>query len=292
MLRLLSLCCAASLWAVCLWGGDWRPVRGSILGGLSGLALVENTGAQSTFLIVHDNKAMADSRLALITVAGPQPVAYRPVTWKFDADCIDLEAVTAMPGRPGEFLALISRGLVYHLRLDAARQTAETLGRFTLPDLPANPNLEALSLQSLQGRSLLVWADRGDGDRPARLFFGELKLGGGYQVSDVASAGIRVPWPVQNVRHVSDLRVDEGGVLYFSAASDAGDDGPFTSAIYLGGVFRVGKKKTRFAAYSQLIRLRTLADRKIEGMEIVPGSGGLIFATDDENFGGWVLSTW
>jgi hypothetical protein len=270
---------------------EWRPVRGSILGGLSGLALVESTATQSTFLIVHDNKALTDPRLALITVNGPQPVVYRPVAWRFDADCIDLEAITAIPGRPGEYLALISRGLVYHIRLDAARPSAETLGRFPLPALPPQAHLEALSLQRLDDRYLLAWADRGEGDRPARLFFSELRLDG-YQLSGVESTAIRVPWPVQNVRHVSDLRIDEAGVLTFAAASDAGDDGPFSSAIYLGGVFRFGKKKPRLAAYAQLIRLRTFPDRKIEGMELVPGSGGFLFATDDENFGGWVLSTW
>lgn len=286
-MRLLLLFC---LVFPCL-AEEWRPVRGSILGGLSGLALVESTGAQSTFLIVHDNKAPADPRLALVTVNGAQPVVYRPVAWKFDADCIDLEAITAIPGRPGEYFALISRGLVYHIRLDAARQTAESLGRFLLPSLPAKANLEALALQRFAGRYLLAWADRGEGDRPARLFFAELRLDG-YQLSGLESADIRVPWPVQNVRHVSDLRIDESGVLLFAAASDAGDDGPFSSAVYLGGLFRFGKKKPRFIPNAQPLRLRTAADRKIEGMELVPGSGGLIFATDDENFGGWVLSTW
>jgi hypothetical protein len=275
----------------CLLADDWRPVRGGILGGISDLALVERTADHSTFIIVHDNKALTDPRAALITVSGPKPVAYQPLEWQLDPECIDLESISAVPGRPGEFLALISRGIVYHIRLRADHKAVETVGRFTLPDLPPDLNFEGLCIQRLDGRFLLAWADRGADERPARLYFGELQLDG-YKISQVQSTTIRVPWPTQNVRHVSEMKVDEGGVLFVAAASDPGDDGPFASAIYLGGVFSFEQQKLRFKPHPQLLRVRTFADHKIEGMELVPGNGGIIFATDDENFGGWVLYNW
>ncbi len=88
------------------------------------------------------------------------------------------------------------------------------------------------------------------------------------------------------------MKVDEGGVLFAASASDPGDDGPLESAVYLGGVFTFEGPKLRFEPHPRLLRIRTFADHKIEGMELVPGTGGIIFATDDENFGGWVLYNW
>ena len=91
----------------------WRPVRGGLLGGISDLALVEHTQDHSVFFIVHDNKALNEPRVALITIAGPKPITYQPLIWNFDKDCIDLESISTLPGHPNEFLALISRGIVY-----------------------------------------------------------------------------------------------------------------------------------------------------------------------------------
>lgn len=62
-------------------------------------------------------------------------------------------------------------------------------------------------------------------------------------------------------------------------------DGPFESAIYLGGVFTFEGAKLRFKPHPRLLRNRTFADHKIEGMELVSGIG-------DEYFGGWVLYNW
>ncbi len=287
LLRPLAFLAASA----CLLADDWRPVRGGILGGISDLALVEHTPGHSTFLIVHDNKAPGDPRTALITVSGAKAVTYQSLDWNFDPQCIDLESISAVPGHPGEFLALISRGIVYHIRLAADRKSAKTIGRFTLPELPPDLNFEGLCIQRLDGRLLLAWADRGADERPARLFFGELHLEG-YKLSQVQSTTIRVPWPTQHVRHVSEMKVDEGGVLFVASASGPGDDGPFSSAIYLGGVFSFEERRLRFKPHPHLLRVRTFADHKIEGMELVPGNGGLIFATDDENFGGWVLYNW
>lgn len=287
--RSFSLLLASALLACA--ADTWRPVRGGLLGGISDLALVEHTPDHSTFFIVHDNKALTDPRVGLITVSGSKPVVYRPLKWAFDKDCIDLESITQLPGHPGEFLALISRGIVYHIRLLPDRQTVETIGRFTLPDLPPDQNFEGLCVQKLDGHLLIAWADRGANERPGRLYFGELTLPG-YKVTQEQSTTIRVPWPLHDVRHISEMKVDAGGVLFIASASDPGDDGPFESAVYLGGVFSFEGKRLRFKPHPEMLRVRTFADHKIEGMELVPGNGGIIFATDDENFGGWVLYNW
>lgn len=271
---------------------EWRPVRGGITGGISDLALVEHSPEKSSFLVVHDNKAPSEPRIGLITVSGPKPVVYQPVEWKWEKEVIDLESIAAFPGRPGEFVALISRGTAFHLKLAPDHLHLETLGHFNLPDPPPNQNFEGLSLQMVDGRFLIAWADRGDGPRPARIYFGEFQPQP-YAVKHVRSITMQVPWPTQYVRHVSEMKVDETGVLFIAAASDPGDDGPFASAIYLGGIFRPSPKGGfDFRPHPRLLRLRTIPDHKIEALELVPGLGGIILGTDDENFGGWVMFNW
>lgn len=283
------------------WGLDeWRPVKGGILGGLSDLALVEHNKTRSVFLCVHDNKNPSEPRVGLVIVppTHEDPVEYRTVDWKFDPEAIDLESVAHFPGRPLEFIALISRGIVFHLKLSADWKTLETLGRFTVPKIPASPNFEGLSVQQIGSHMVIAWADRGDAARAGTLFWGEFRFQAGkplqhrYEVRGVKQVGVLVPWPVKNVRHISEMKIDETGTTFIAAASDPGDDGPFLSAIYLAGVFHYEKDEFVFHLHPRMLRIRSIYDHKIEAMELVPGDGGVILGTDDENFGGWVSISW
>lgn len=266
-------------------------MRGGIQGGISDLALVEHSLEKSSFLVVHDNKNPGEPRVGLITVSGAKPVLYQKVEWNWDKEVIDLESIAAFPGRPGEYVALISRGTVFHVKLSADHLHLKTLGQFTLPELPPLQNFEGLSLQMVEGRLLIAWADRGDGSRAGQLYFGEF-FPGAYAVRNVRSVSVRVPWPTTNTRHISEMKVDETGVLLIAAASDPGDEGPFSSAIYLAGIFRPGAKGFDFRLHPRMLRLRTIPDHKIEALELVPGLGGIMLGTDDENFGGWVMFNW
>lgn len=283
------------------WGLDeWRPVKGGILGGISDLALVEHTKQRSVFLCVHDNKNPTEPRVGLVIVppTHEQPVEYRAIDWKFDAEAIDLESIAHFPGRPMEFIALISRGMAFHLKLSPDWKKLETLGRFTVPKVPENQNFEGLSVQQVGTRMVIAWADRGDSAKAATLFWGEFRyhdnkpVAQRYEVRHVRSVGVMVPWPEKNVRHISEMKIDETGTTFIAAASDPGDDGPFQSAIYLAGVFHYEKDGFVFLLHPKMLRIRSIFDHKIEAMELVPGDGGVILGTDDENFGGWVSISW
>lgn len=91
------------------------------------------------------------------------------------------------------------------------------------------------------------------------------------------------------MRHISDIKVDSAGIVYITSASDAGDDGPFQSALYVAGYLGFSGNKIVWKQNSQLVPLYRADYRKIEGMELVPGNaGGVVFGTDDENFGSYV----
>ncbi|MGL5193818.1 MAG: hypothetical protein ACRC8Y_09450, partial [Chroococcales cyanobacterium] len=95
-----------------------------------------------------------------------------------------------------------------------------------------------------------------------------------------------VPWPEEDVRHISDLKVNNSGVLYITSARDSGDDGPFDSAVYAAGLFSMNGDQLEFRPASSLAPLYRVKGHKIEALEFLPGlSGGKILGTDDENQG-------
>ncbi|MEH2082179.1 MAG: hypothetical protein V7K89_20040, partial [Nostoc sp.] len=110
-----------------------------------------------------------------------------------------------------------------------------------------------------------------------------------YQITLAGSANLKVPFPSGNVRHISDIKVDPVGIVYITSASDAGDDGPFQSAVYVAGYLGFRGNKIVWRQNSQFVPLYRSDYHKIEGMELVPGAeGGVIVGTDDENLGSYV----
>jgi hypothetical protein len=270
---------------------DWRPVRGSILYGISDLALVEHTAERSTFLLVHDNKRMNEPHAAVIAVSGKKPVEYMEIAWPADQDLIDLESLSRVPDEKMTYIALTSRGAGYIVKLNLAEKKVEVQSRFKLPDVGDKSNFEGISLLKMGSRMLIAWAHRGEEDDPGLIYFGEFDMRT-RGVKDVQKVEVRVPWPMKHTRHISDMKLDETGVVWIASTCDPGDDGPFDSAIYLAGVFYEDGGKFKFRKSQNMIRMRTLPDRKVEALELVPGIGGVIFGTDDENYGGWVLYNW
>mgnify|MGYP005842075199 CR=1 FL=1 len=259
----------------------WTLVKRTIRYGISGLAVIRHAPDRTELLAVHDNKKPGEPRLAVITVAA-DGVDYRPVAWPTGTpEPIDLEAVAAVPGREGSFVALASEGRAYHLAI-AGDQVA-VVGEFALPATVNKPNYEGLALLPLGDALYVVWGHRGSDKHPGRLNWATLDLAKG-KVGEPAGADIRVPWPTAEVRHISDLRLDGNATVWVTAASDPGDDGPYTSAVYAIGSLAGGK----FAPNPSPVRLG-IVRRKIEAMELVPGPrGGVILGTDDENAGGWL----
>ena len=270
-----------------VWAQNWHPVHGGISFGISGMALLKQQTNALNFLIVHDNKQKNQGRLAIISIKGKNQPEYFPLNWQNDIELpIDLEAITSIPGKTNsDFIALSSSGKAYHIRLQLANKTISIIKEFELPVIPKGSNFEAFALQDIEGKLVAVWAHRGEKEQPAKIYWGVLELAT-YQITPAGSANLKVPFPSGNVRHISDMKIDPVGIVFITSASDAGDDGPFQSAVYVAGYLGLRENKIIWRQNPQLISLYRFDYHKIEGIELVPGSqGGVIVGTDDENLG-------
>lgn len=287
VLPLLAACAAPSRYG-------WQQVGGPFQN-ISGMALVGQriSGTRPTvveFLVVHDNKAPGEPHLGAVTHVAGGGIRYREVSWPTRAEPpADLEAICPLPGTPGSYLAVTSAGRLFHLRYSGETTgTLDVLHESILPGLEKNPNLEGFAVQSVGGKSVAIWAERGDGKKPATLYWGTYDA-----VADafalVGRDDVRVPYPAgANTRHVTDLRLDPAGVVWAAAASDPGDAGPFESAVYAIGTVQVRGDAVEFHRNQPLTRLWTFT-RKIEALEFLPGREGRVyFGTDDESAGGWL----
>ncbi|MEU9607309.1 hypothetical protein [Streptomyces sp. NPDC048057] len=276
-----SLLCLASVPSSAAVDGDWLPAGLGITSGISGLAVAGATGT-GDLLAVHDNKHAGQRRLSRIQVAGNEAQVWE-VRWDGERLPVDLEALSDVPGRPGEFVALESSGRAYHLRW--ASGAARVLREFTVPDVAPGDNYEGFALTSSGGRLVAVWAHRGQDEDPgvlatARLDWATLAFG------PRVSTPVTVPYPGQDVRHVSDVDVTSSGQVVTTAASDPGDDGPFDSAVYdLGRVTIPAGGEPVLELRAQPLRLGTFAGHKVEGVVCAPGAPSTALGSDDENLG-------
>jgi hypothetical protein len=262
---------------------DWRQVGTGVTGNLSGLA-VEKGG---TLLAVHDNKRPTEPRLSRI-VDGKMTTLSWPTGGELP---IDLEAISEIPGRDGEFLALASAGKVFHIAVDG--DSVRLLGTSALPG--AKPflgnNYEGLRLANVRGETVAVWSHRGGSGRDGLVFVAPVSWDNGLRFGPGSVYRLRAPWPESDRRDASDIVIRPDGEVIVSAASDPGDDGPFSSTLYsLGsltknpfGVWELPVGVGRFARPTELPGWRN--SRKIEALA---RTAGLIAGTDDENGGGWL----
>ncbi|MGA9379164.1 MAG: hypothetical protein WBV73_10380 [Phormidium sp.] len=272
---------------------QWRPVKGGINFGISGMALIERKDNSLDFLIVHDNKGKDEGRLAIVTLKDKHQPEYFPFNLANGLNELyfgsDLEAVTAIPTASSSFMALTSKGKVCYFRLGERKGESFLIKQFDLPNLPEKPNFEGFAIQEIDGKLLAVWAERGSGEKAGIIYWGTLNLPS-YKIELKGSKSLTVPWPNSpQLRHISDLKIDRSGVLFISSATDPGNDGPFTSAVYIAGVFVVNGNEVSFRENLDLFPLYRLDYHKVEAIELVPGAnGGIIVGTDDENMGSWV----
>ncbi|MFQ5937032.1 MAG: hypothetical protein ACE5LB_11565, partial [Acidiferrobacterales bacterium] len=114
---------------------EWLPVHGGMLLGVGGIVLINGEADPRQFLVVHDVKGRK-VYAAKVTVAGGR-LRYVPLDWiGFHEEPRDLEALTRIPG-DHSFMALASKGIVYHIRLgqdEKGRERVEVLNEFWLPN--------------------------------------------------------------------------------------------------------------------------------------------------------------
>ncbi|MFI6422476.1 hypothetical protein ACIBG6_34400 [Streptomyces sp. NPDC050842] len=271
--------------------GEWQKVGADARSGVSGLAYEGTTedGTGVRVLAVHDNKRSGQQRLSRITHReGSDTVS--PLTWD-GPEPVDLEAIEAIPGMPGEYLALTSRGVLF--RVKVAGSTATVVDYTPLPAIGEGDDFESFALVAQNGKLAALWADRGTGpDRPATLYAAPLTFAAWGQplFGAVTNRTYRSTHPDDaGTRHISDIAVTAAGRLVVGSAADAGDDGPFDSAVSDAGrvtISATGRVRVSLAASPTV--LGTYPQYKIEAVECLPDSTDTLLGTDDENLGGYV----
>ncbi len=265
---------------------QWQQVSGERQKNISGMVFIEQSNSQSTFLVIHDNKKKEQNHASFLIIAPNSAARFSALDWIGDDIPVDLEAVTSVPNLQSNYMAFSSLGRVYHFSVNRLTKTAELIESFEVPEISIDADFEAFNLQMVDGQLVALWADRGLDSRPARIFWSTINLEN-YAFSGVGSTTFEVPYPKGNTRHVSDLKVDESGGVFVSSASDPGNDGPFSSAVYFAGAVKIGVgKRISFEKSVSPIRLSRFEYHKIEAIEIVPGANrAFAFGTDDENLG-------
>ena len=177
--------------------------------------------------------------------------------------------------------------------LDPNNNSIRVIKSFTAPSIPKGSNFEGFALQKIGDWQIAIWAERGEDAKPATIFWSKFNLAE-YAFTETGSTSLKVNYPNANVRHISDLKIDSTGKIFISSAADAGDDGPFASAVYLAGNLKLDDS-SRFIwnPSAELPRIFSIDNRKIEAFEIIPGEQEkMIFGTDDENLGSAVYVNW
>ena len=245
----------------------WQRVGTGITQGISGVAAAPAGG----WVVVRDNKSAGQNRVALLSADG----VITPVSWPGSAPQ-DLEAIDAVPNQAGRYVVVTSGGAG---RIIAVTGTTLSVVRsFTLPT-GRNQN-EGFALTPLGRTTVAVWGNRGASAKPGRLYAATFKVGTGV-FGAVAKRPVTVPYPTTNVRHISDIKVLAGRIVV-SSASDAGNNGPFDSALYDVGRVVLDSGRARLTP-SMPASLGTYPGHKVEGIACNGAQG--ILGTDDENLG-------
>ncbi|MCA1660145.1 MAG: hypothetical protein LC642_06380 [Verrucomicrobiaceae bacterium] len=275
----------------------WHKVEDGKLMGIGGMALLERGGDSLSFLVVHDNKNAGETRAGVLRCERGGKPKYQRLDWPATALPVDLEALTAVPGARGEYLAATSKGNLYRIKASSSGQNIEVLAKLDdIPGATERSEIEGFAL-ALLGDNVVAaaWADRGDDEKAATFSWANFDATSN-QLTGAESTTIKVPWPEKNARDVSDIRIDEVGAVFITSAYESKDDASnatFASAVYLAGVLKREGKQFRFSQNTELTRLYHFEGRKIEALELVSGAkGGLVLATDDEHQGSSLYLGW
>ncbi|MFF8959535.1 hypothetical protein [Streptomyces sp. NPDC014894] len=284
--------------------GEWQRVGTGMTGGVSGLAVIENGAGPDEpvdLVMVRDSKKTGENRIATVRYRDGDTPVVRELPWRGMEEPRDLEAVDAVPGQPGDFVALSSDGTAYHFTLDP--DAAMAWGSSPVPGRAAGDNYESFALTRQHGRTVAVWATRGSSDaKPAQVRAAVYDPNSGVFGPATGPVAFSVPDPLpvdgQEVRHASDIKVHADGTVLLTAASDPNvNSGPFASAVYRAGRVTTdasGRLRVSLKAKHQLTSLASFSkevdNRKIEAVACRAGTDTGVVGTDDEDQGGSLLS--
>ena len=277
----------------------WHKVGDGKLMGIGGMALLGSEGNNLSFLVIHDNKNAGEARAGILRCERGGEPKYARLDWPSSSTAlpVDLEALAAIPGAQGEYLAATSKGQVYRIKASSSQQSIESVQKLAqdIPGATGVSEIEGFALAPLGESIVAAWADRGDDEKAATFSWASFDATRN-ELTGAETTTIKVPWPEKNARDVSDIRIDSAGAVFITSAYESNDDATdatFASAVYLAGVLKLEGEQIRFSANAELTRLYHFEGRKVEAVELVSGAnGGLVLATDDEHQGSSVYLGW
>ena len=275
---------------------------------ISGMAKINS----ETYLAVTDKKAHKKGvRVGILQFNKGAPPQFQPLTdidWiSADGKANDLESVCPYPRKENEYLLAESGywkgkyGRIFHVTLN--NRTLTVLNIYKVPQ-----TIESVSGKNGDNYEGIVCFEKGKtlyvvlGERGGSLFHrnGYLRVGALDQKSNKIDWLTRWEQPIEIIapsnwnhnksnRSISDLYLDEDGIIWAVATEDSGDNGPFRSIIYKAA------KIPFINPWKPLIKVKhPTAHRVIDGFKIEALSTPLnsiqkshmLFCTDDETYGG------
>ena len=279
-----------------------------LTGGSSGMEQMND----STYIVVYDLKSHSKAiRLGKLTILS-DTIIVSPIevdAWDKEGISNDLESICAIPDRSDEYLIAEAGnwqgkyGRIFHIKLNTSGTKATVLTSFKYPQLHKNDfgltgdQYEAIHCLPLnQKEKIIILVERGGSKHyPSGIFrWGRWNLdnnsltisGNGLHGLEVSAPG---NWTYDNEkRSITDLHVDEEGIIWASASEDQSESGPFYSVIY-----EVGKVNPKDPDKPVILLNKYSIAKEIHGFKIEALSGpakGIdcthSFGTEDEIYGG------
>lgn len=266
---------------------QWHLLGKGKINGISGISVID----EEHFIVVHDRKKPNEPRLGIVTWKKSTIPTLSPLGWcDVENFPIDLEAITAVPNYPKQYLVLESKGKVTRIQLDD-NNACKVIAKFELPALTSTSNIESLALHCIKENCVLAWADRGDDKMAAKFSWTTFDTKtNALQETSVKTFEFNAPYPQTNHRSISDIAINTNGNVWVSAASDPSDVGTFYSAIYNLGTFTTRENKIIWQASKEAESIAKFENDnvKIEGLVFTPTV--LIIGSEDEDLGGKIAA--
>ena len=237
---------------------------------ISGVAQFNNG-----YIVVHDNKRKDQPRVSFINKNNE----IKQITWPKNKLPFDLEGVGRLPGFEDQFIMMESSGICYRVFIEPIHYSITIINVFKLPNIKNYMNLEGLSIFEVDSKYIIVYGDRGSMIRQSVLLIARYDPSIDF-VSDIETYTINLPEPKQHKRNIADLTIDDRNILWTSATSDPGDNGPFETMLYEIGEFNLAGDFTPYKIDKPLF---SFPGQKVEAM--VFEEPYIILMTDNENFG-------
>ncbi len=277
-------------------------------GGSSGMEQLND----STYLVVYDLKRQNGGvRLGMVKVTG-ETIDVFPIevdSWGEGGISNDLESICAIPGKTNEYLIAESGnwqgnlGRMFHIRIDINTLKAKVLSSMKLPLLKRNDfamtgdQYEAIHcLAYSENERIVILGERGGSEwKPMGVMrWGLWNIEKNTLVIEgegLEGVNVNAPGNWENSlqkRSVTDMHIDQGGIIWASASEDQGDAGPFYSVIYKLGRINQKNAEKPVSIFDNLSIGREIYGFKIEALS---GSKNDIdcthtFGTEDEIYGG------